>query len=194
MTTELLMIRHAHALHDGRLAGRRDVSADCADKAGFAAICARLGRVDHCIASPAIRCRQTAAALWPEMAPPEMDERLWEQDFGQWEGLYHDEIPDLGPLSAAQLVEMRPPQGESFADLCARARPALESLIARKGRIAVIAHAGTVRAALALALGAADKVMGFEIAPLSLTKLTHVADSGWSIGGVNWTASSAGGA
>ncbi len=39
-----------------------------------------------------------------------------------------DSDPDLGPLSPDDLVRHRPPEGESFADLCARTLPALTRL------------------------------------------------------------------
>ena len=63
-----------------------------------------------------------------------------------------------------------PPGGESFADLCARIAPALARL-ADGGRVTVVAHAGTVRAALALALGAVPPALAFEVAPLSATSV-----------------------
>ena len=40
--TELLLIRHAPPLNGGRLAGRRDIDADCSDSAAFAAMAARI--------------------------------------------------------------------------------------------------------------------------------------------------------
>lgn len=181
--TELLLIRHAPALHGGRLAGRRDVAADLSDVAAIAALRAAVGPA-AVVASPALRCRQTAAALWPGGAV-ELDPRLWEQDFGAWEGLAFADLPDLGPLAGASLSAHRPPQGESFADLCARVAPALADLSRRGGRVAVIAHAGVVRAALAAALGAVAPALAFAVAPLSLTLLTALPGGGWSIGGVN---------
>lgn len=187
ISTELLLIRHAPALADGRLAGRRDVAADCTDTATLAALRARIGPVAHCLASPAKRCRQTVAALWPDRPDPPTDDRLWEQDFGEWEGVRHAELPDLGPLSTHDLAQARPPGGESFADLCARVQPALTALLAQPGPVVVVAHAGTIRAALALALGAPALGLPFVIAPLSLTRMTHVAGHGWAIGAVNWT-------
>lgn len=186
-STQLRLIRHAPALTDGRLAGRREVPADCTDTAALAALRARVGPVAHHVSSPARRCCDTAAALWPDAPAPPTDARLWEQHFGAWEGLPFAEIPDLGALDAEALAQMRPPGGESFADLCARVQPALTAWLAGAGPVAVVAHAGTIRAALALALGAPAQGLAFAIAPLSLTCLTHVPGHGWSIGAVNWT-------
>ena len=92
-------------------------------------------------------------------------------------------MPDLGQLTAAQLAAHVPPGGESFAALCVRVWPALDDQ--PPGRVAVVTHAGTVRAALALALGRSPAVgLAFQIAPLSLTCLTRTP-AGWSIGSVN---------
>lgn len=178
----LLMIRHARGDDQGRLAGRRDVPA-LVDPAAAAALAALVGPVDHVAVSPAMRCRMTAAALWPDLDAAQ-DDRLWEQDFGAWEGAAYDHLPDLGPMSQAELAVTAPPGGESFADVCARITPALEELARRGGRIAVVAHAGTVRAALARALGSAPSALAFRIAPLSLTRIEASA-AGWAIDAVN---------
>ena len=192
-TTELLLIRHAPAFHDGRLAGRRDVPADCSNAQAFAALRSAIGAVEFRIASPALRCLQTTAALWPELLEPETDVRLWEQDFGAWEELSFAAVPDLGTLPPEELVRYRAPSGESFAGLCERTAPALSTLAGRGGRIALVAHAGTVRAAMALALKSQVAALTFQVAPLSLTRLTvtrsnETGGTNWSIGCVNWTA------
>lgn len=184
-TTELLMIRHAPVVADGRLAGRRDVAADFS-AVSLAGLTAEIVGA-ALVASPARRCLDTAAALCPGQTP-ETDPRLWEQDFGAWEGLPFADLPDLGPLTGAALAAHRPPGGESFANLCARVAPALEALAARGGRVAVVAHAGVVRAALARAMGDVAGngagALAFQVAPLSLTRII-AAPGGWSIACVN---------
>ncbi len=181
--TELILIRHAPALTGGRLCGRTDVGADLTDAAQLAAVRAALSTPARLIVSPALRCRQTAAALWP--GPAATDARLWEQDFGDWDGLAYAGLPDLDALTAEALADHRPPRGESFADLCARARPALEEAAAT-GPATIVAHAGIVRAALALALGSVPQALAFEVAPLSVTRLVALPQ-GWSVRSVNWT-------
>lgn len=179
---DLILIRHAPALNEGRLAGRRDVPADLGDAGALAAARAIAGPVDRVFSSPALRCRQTAAALWE--STPHLDPRLWEQDFGAWEGLPFADMPDLGPLSPTDLATHTPPGGESFADLCARVRPALEAIAAQPGRSAIVAHAGTIRAALAMALGSIAPALSFSVDPLSVTRLA-LHGTQWAIGGVN---------
>ncbi|GLS86539.1 hypothetical protein GCM10010873_15130 [Cypionkella aquatica] len=182
--TELLLIRHAPAVTEGRMAGRRDVAADCSNALAFAALRGAIGQADHILISPALRCVQTAATLWPD-ASPVQDPRLWEQDFGAWEGVPYSDLPDLGPLSPADLAAHRPPQGESFLDLSARCTPALQDAIKLGGRVVIVAHAGVIRAALGLALAAPEQGLRFQIAPVSLTSLIALPGGAFSIAGVN---------
>lgn len=186
-TTSLILIRHAPSEAGGRLAGRSDPAARLpgAAEIGRAQVAlAALGSAEaRLVTSPARRCRETAAALFPARAA-EADARLWEQDFGAWEGLLPEALPDLGPLGRAEIAAHRPPDGESFLDLAARAIPALERL-ATSGTVTVIAHAGTIRAALGLALGEAAAGLGFEIAPLSATLVRALPGGAWSVGFVN---------
>lgn len=180
--TELWLIRHAPVIGSG-VTGRRDLPADCTETPALGGLRAALadvpGGFDVTLTSPALRCRQTAAALGLD-GPA--DPRLWEQDFGAWEGL--DAAPDLGPLDPVDLARHRPPGGESFADLCDRAQPALVGLGGR-GRAIVVAHAGIVRAGLALALGSAAPALAFEVAPLSATILRLYPEGVVSVAAVN---------
>jgi len=186
LIADIWLIRHAPALDGVALAGRRDVDADCRDGARLAALTAKVGRKegDHVWTSPARRCQQTAAALFGQTG--QADPRLWEQDFGAWEGRSYADLPDLGPLSQAELADFAPPGGESFAALSLRVSGVLCGFGA--GRHIIVAHAGVIRAALGCALGAAHLGLGFALAAPSLTHLSRDLTSGaWVIHGVNWT-------
>ncbi len=183
--TEFHLIRHAPSDAAGRLTGRSDVAARLPEARVFTALRTALPGPDARIVSPALRCRQTAAALYPG-AEFTTDPRLWEQDFGQWDGADAASVPDLGPLSGAALARHRPPGGESFEDLCARAAPAFTDF-ATGGAVVIVAHAGIVRAALGLALGSAAAALAFEVSPLSVTHLRRMGDGSWSVACVNRT-------
>lgn len=79
------------------------------------------------------------------------DARLVELDFGQWEDRPWSEIPrtDLDAW-AGDVTDYRPPDGESFNDVIARVRDALQGLATPH---IVITHAGVIRAALHLLRG-----------------------------------------
>ena len=107
-TPELVLVRHAPAQTDGRLCGRRDVAVRKGGLASVGGIAAALRFCTQVATSPALRCRQTAEALFPGRVLHQ-DALLWEQDFGEWEGLDHTAIPDLGTLAPEALADHRPP-------------------------------------------------------------------------------------
>ncbi|RIA45465.1 histidine phosphatase family protein [Dichotomicrobium thermohalophilum] len=184
----LLLIRHAPSEPQGRLHGRVDVPARIDGEAGIPTLRELLGGVERRVSSPARRCRETAAAIWPDGPAAEVDARLWEQDFGEWDGKAFSEIPDLGPLPPETLAAHRPPGGESFDDLVRRTAPAIRSIAEQDpdAPVAVIAHAGTIRAALAMALGANGPALGFEVAALSVTRLRLLPSGDFTIDCTNW--------
>lgn len=182
---ELLLIRHAPADHGGRLTGRSDVPALLPPEAGIMPL---RGFLAGCrvVSSPARRCQMTAGLLFPGQPIP-TDPRLWEQDFGAQEGCAFADLPDLGALDRAALAQHRFEGGESYAAMALRAVAALRDLADGNGPVAVVAHAGTVRAALGLALGEVALGLAFEVAPLSLTRL-RCLPSGFAIVATNWHA------
>jgi len=186
--TELLLIRHAPVAQPGLLAGRSDLPARLPGAAEIAAarrVLAALGADPaRLIVSPARRCRETATALFPE-AEPLIDPRLWEQDFGAWDGRPMAEMPDLGPQARVALAAMCPPGGESFLQAAARILPAIEAATTAPGIVTIIAHAGTIRAALGQALAAPEAGLAFEIAPLSATRIRVFPDGSRGIAFVN---------
>ena len=180
--TNLILIRHAPSDAGGRLAGQSDPAARFPEGEALARARASVAEwvtEARLVASPARRCLETAAALFPGR-PAAIDPRLWEQDFGDWEGLLPHELPDLGDLGRAELATHRPPGGESFLDMSARTTPALEEL-KKGGTVVVVTHAGAIRAALGLALGDATAGLSFEIAPLSATMFLALTHGVWSI-------------
>lgn len=143
------------------------------------------------LASPAERARQTVKAL--THSRPMVLPALMEQDFGAWTGRSHRELEAEDPegyrafwQDAANNV---PPGGESFADQCRRTTAAIEALAAEHSGMDLIAvaHSGTIRAALTLALGLTPAAgLSFVIDPLSLTRL-DLTPGGWRVVTVNVT-------
>lgn len=180
---QLVFVRHAPVTVAGRLFGRTDAEARIEPEAVQRAR-ALLPETDRVTVSPAKRCRQTAAALWPDAQLSE-DARLWEQDFGDHEGLDFGDLPDLGNMSALDLAAYAPPGGESFLQLSARASPAIRALSKaayRSGEtVVLVVHAGIVRAALGLTLGRPESGMVFEVPTLSVTRLRAGAEGPASI-------------
>lgn len=182
-------IRHAPATgHGGRIYGQEDYPADLSDTATFAALAALLPADSVWVTSHLQRTRDTAAAILAASAHTGapvclIEPDIAEQHVGGWHGLTHDELnarrgvaaDDFGLWPASE----RPPDGESFLDVMARVGAAVARLsAAHRGRdIVAIAHGGSIRAAIAIALGIeAERVMSFAIDNCSLTRLDHICD------------------
>jgi alpha-ribazole phosphatase len=178
---ELILIRHGATDAPGRLHGRSDPGlARLPEPSGFAVAAVR--------ASPARRARETASRLWPGVDVRE-DARLWEQDFGAWDGRPFADLPDLGALARNAMAAHAPEGGESFRAMAERVRPALieaaDEARMLGGVVAVVAHAGTVRAGLALAMGDVPGALAFEVAHLSATRLRCLPGGAFAVVSVN---------
>lgn len=98
--------------------------------------------------SPAQRCRRVADALSRLGFAVHVDARLWEMDFGRWEGRAWDRIdPDAVQAWACDLLQVAPGGGESLALLARRARAFVDEAHAQGDRVRlVIGHAGWINA------------------------------------------------
>ncbi|MFQ5691710.1 MAG: histidine phosphatase family protein [Nitrospinota bacterium] len=85
--------------------------------------------------------------------------QLREIHLGEWQGLSAEEVdaryPGMREARLADIVNARPPGGETVADLSGRVVPAVLEIVERhRGEtVAVVAHAGTNRMVLCHALG-----------------------------------------
>jgi broad specificity phosphatase PhoE len=197
-------VRHAPVRGDeGRIYGQSDIACDCGDLHIFEALATTLPRDALWVTSHLGRTRQTAEALWQagyldaDASAPSLivEPDLAEQNLGVWQGQDRARFfADREPLAASYWfapAEERPPEGESFADLCARVAAVIERLTAEhSGRdIIAVAHGGTIRGAIAHALGLSPQgALAFAVENCSLTRLDHYsgdAGSGWRVGVVN---------
>lgn len=194
-------IRHAPVTsHAGRIYGQQDVEADFeGTEATIANLVSVLPSSAIAITSDLRRAVDTADALseagakWTQV---EREPDFREQHFGDWQGLsseefvtVRDSLPHSGWLAPAF---ERAPGGESFSDVIGRVVPAIIRQTAQHaGRdIVAVGHGGSIRAALAYALGLdAASALSFSLENLSLTRLDHIEtrdDSGvWRIVCVN---------
>jgi probable phosphoglycerate mutase len=107
-------------------------------------------------ASDALRARQTAEIIATACSvPATIDPTLREVDFGAWGGRTYAEIVAADPAAATYFDDpsaTTPPGGESVACAARRVHQLLEELGAGEGGV-IVGHAGSLRLALALALG-----------------------------------------
>lgn len=171
-------VRHAPVVGTGRIYGQDDPEADCSDPA-LPALAPLLPPDPVWVTSHLRRTQQTAAALGAPSAAVERD--LAEQNFGAWQGLTVAELAARrdGAWHRFWLAPAHetPPGGESFERVVERVSAAVARLTgAHRGRdIVAVAHGGSIRAALALALGvSAERALAFAVDNCSLTRLDHI--------------------
>ena len=198
--TGFWLIRHAIVAENARaiLYGTLDVElcpASLLEQVPmYRALAHRLPRPAVWVTTPLARTRRTAEAIFAAGYPSaalRVEPALVEQHLGEWQGLAHAELParlSLKPHAFWPLAgQERPPGGESIQDVIERAGPALERLAeAYTGRdVVVVSHGGTIRAAVAHALGIGpDAALHLAVQNLSLTRLERHADA-WRVVCVN---------
>lgn len=198
ITTRWWWVRHAPVREDnGCIYGQKDLGCDCSDRVVFDAVGRILPRNAVWYASNLKRTHQTAAAIWATGFPKPVEmphvNAFAEQHLGEWQGLNRAAFLASRPAGSHWFagIDEVPPGGESFMDLYNRARGAIEHINAEQaGRdVIVVAHGGTIRAAIGLALGGLpEKGMAFDIDNCSVTRLDHLSSinhSGWRLPMVN---------
>jgi probable phosphoglycerate mutase len=156
--TRLVFLRHG--LTDWnverRMQGRRDITLNDDGRAMVAAwrLPEELANLSI-VASPLIRCRETADILKannPGLGPITFDERLVEKSWGVWEGRnLHEMEAELG--DAAHAGDHRPEGGESRQDMLPRISDALADIATDPTPRIVVTHRGVIRTVYALATG-----------------------------------------
>jgi len=198
IATRLWWIRHAPVDHGGRVYGQLDLSCDCSENAIFSGLAGQLPRDAVWVTSNLRRTHETAAAIvraglpGPQRIPgPEAIAiaDLAEQHFGQWQGLAHEDLRqsragDFHRFWHAPALEAAP-GGESFLAVIERVSRAIRQLVETyPGRhVIAVAHGGTIRAALALALGLdPETALAFTIENCSITRIDHIEGPGMGHG------------
>ena len=146
----MIFLRHPEPdIPQGICYGRSDVGLTLLGERQIAAALRSTPALSRIIASPALRCRELAMALaGRDRIDPVFDERLWEMDMGEWEGMPWKDIPDdIMQSWIADPVNIPTPGGESFGDLKARVSEAIgEYAIGDLEGVAIVCHAGPIRA------------------------------------------------
>ncbi len=204
-TTRFWWVRHAPVAHEGRIYGQKDMPCDCTDAAVFAGLARQLPQGAVWVTSNLRRTHETARAIvraglpGPDPIPgpgataiPD----LAEQSFGEWQGLTYEELRQSRGGAFHRFwhapAHERVPGGESFIDVMQRVARAVHELIEpHRGRdIIAVAHGGTIRAALGLALGLdPEACLAFTMENCSLTRIDHIdgpgMGHGWRVVTVN---------
>lgn len=147
---EIYLIRHTTpAISPGLIYGRTDVPLTDSFATELAKIRSHLpATFDAVYSSPSRRCVQLAEQLTPAIRT---DERLYELNFGDWEGQTWDTIDrQASELWMQDFVNTAPPGGETLLQMQARVLAFWNELQQQPyERVAVVTHGGIIRVLLA---------------------------------------------
>lgn len=206
VTTRWWWVRHAPVtVNNGCCYGQTDLPCDVSNRAAFEGLAAKLPRDAVWVTSHLQRTHLTAEGIIraglpgpdPIPGPDVIVERdLAEQHFGAWQGMKYTDIAALQANAFHRFwlapADVAPPGGESFLDLVDRCTRAIQRLTEEyAGRdVIAVTHGGTIRAALAMALGLEpEAALAFSIDNLSLTRIERFdgpgVGHGWRVVTVN---------
>ncbi|MCY3794849.1 MAG: alpha-ribazole phosphatase [Gammaproteobacteria bacterium] len=148
----LILVRHTRPdVAEGLCYGQMDLGVADTFTEEAEEVLSALPKVRRIVSSPLRRCRALAQYIADAAdLPLDIDERLMEIDFGVWEGRLWSEVPRWEiDAWAENFLHARPHGGESVAMLRNRVGAALADWAARREPIAIVTHAGVIKAARA---------------------------------------------
>ncbi len=194
-------VRHAPVVgHMGRMYGASDVPCDTSDRASFEALAQALPGDAIWVTSHLSRAKDTARAIHDAGLSghdPHIEAAFGEQNFGDWQGKpYADLEYQVEAIQSHKfwfaVADFEPPNGERFIDVVDRVGAAIERWNqGHRGRdIVVVAHGGSIRAALVHALGLdPNRALGISTDNLAVTRLDHISGPGqggdWRVAFIN---------
>ena len=199
VATRWWWVRHAPVREDGGcIYGQKDLGCDTSDRVVFEAVGKILPRDAVWYASNLKRTHQTADAIWaagfPKPAAMPHEAAFAEQHLGEWQGMDRAAFLASRPTGSHWFADIDEPApgGESFMDLYNRVRGAIERISAEHAGkdVIAVAHGGTIRAALGLALGLEPEAcLAFTMENCSVTRVDHIdgpgMGHGWRVVTVN---------
>ena len=160
----IVFVRHGETdeNHAGLLLGHADPDLNETGRAQARRLAIALDGVDPIaiVTSPLARTRETAAAIGEQLNHPvEIDTRLIELDYGEWDERLLTDIPADVAARWRSDPSFAAPGGESLVDLRARIVPCAEGLmdLARDGLVIVVSHVSPIKAIICWALELDDR-------------------------------------
>lgn len=149
----LVTVRHPSPVVKGICYGRAEVEAEFSSEQ-VESLLAQLGNVwpgagpERVSSSPMRRCHRLAVELATRLGRPlDVDDRLCELAFGEWEGRSWRELEREPSFRAwmGNWTRAAPPGGESLPDLHARVGKWLQLTAERGAPVMAVTHAGVIR-------------------------------------------------
>ncbi|MEN3304905.1 MAG: glucosyl-3-phosphoglycerate phosphatase [Micromonosporaceae bacterium] len=191
--TRLIIWRHGRTAwnSENRVQGQTDVELDAVGREQATLVAPRLAarHPDVIVASDLLRAQQTAEPLGTLTGlPVQLDPRLRERDFGQWQGLSMAEVTERYPEAHARWRAALPVGAcglEEVDDLAKRVAAALQELAdgAPDGTVVVATHGGAAKYGVGTLLGwsaPVTRTLG-ALANCHWIELRSDPESGWRL-------------
>lgn len=155
----LSLVRHGETApnREGRLLGRADpeltvLGRTQAERLGARFAARTPGLV---VSSPLLRCRETATAIADACGlEVVVDERLVEIDYGEWDLVPLEELPEEALRSLRTDPAFAPPGGESVADVAARVGGFCAEHLEAQRSVVAVSHVSPIKAGVTWAIDA----------------------------------------
>lgn len=188
--TRLHLVRHGPT-HAKSMVGWSDIPADLSDTAALARLSNHLPAAATVISSDLIRATATADAIQGSRTRLPHHPDLREINFGAWELRRFNEVEAEEPDHIRAYWEtpgdIRPPNGESWNQVCARVNSIIDGLVTDMPDqdLIIVAHFGVILTQVQRALGlTAYDAFSHKINNLSVTEVTHL-NGIWDAGLIN---------
>ncbi len=111
-------------------------------------------RVTRVVTSPLARARDTAQIVAARHhLSVEIDERLIELDYGDWDGLALRDVPADAWAAWRADPEFAPPNGESLVAVTQRVAGFIAAVLDEQAAVVAVSHVSPIKAAVCCALG-----------------------------------------
>lgn len=200
---QLICVRHGRTAWNAarRFQGHSDVPLDDEGRAQAQALAAllRAEPIRAAVSSDLARAAETARlVLGDRDVPLRLDPDWREMRFGAWEGLTWEQIcagdPRIDRDAATTVRTYAPEGGETFDELCARVRRAVDRAVADvsdDASVLVATHAGPLHALLTILLGDGDPAaLKVRFLTASVTRFRR-ENGRWRLARLNQTAQGA---
>jgi broad specificity phosphatase PhoE len=171
----IVLARHGQTAsnRDGRLQGHVDPPLTEHGREQAARLARAVGAATIVRTSPLLRARETAAAIAAGIgATVEIDERLIEVAYGEWEGLSLTEVPAAAWAQLKADPDFRVPGGESLTEVAARISDFMAEFGAPGVHVVAVSHVAPIKAAVTVALGISPE-LGYRMR-LDVASVTRV--------------------
>lgn len=156
----LYLLRHGEIATLGVLAGKTDVSLSEFGHKQLSQTTDSLKSINRCISSPLVRCHEWASQYCQQKnIPLEVECKLQEMDFGDWDGKSYQALWQMADQSATSSIgdfwqtpwQNQPPNGETMSSFVNRVDNWWQGYLTTNTlpNTLVVAHAGVIKHLLA---------------------------------------------